>query len=621
MATDEQEKPIQEVLSFPILLSDRIRTAVDDAGTFKADCADVAKQVDRIACMLRSTVRFAASSLYERPVRRILAEVSRTLGRSLKLVKRCKRRRRLLLCLGRVARSDFRKLHGLLEASVADMRWLLGILDRDSGIVLSLPPIASTDPILSFVWSFVAALHCGEPGDRIEAASELSSLARDNDRNKQIIVDEGGVPPLLNLLKDGSFPDAQIAAANALFEVADSWDRVRLMGKEQGIFSVVVQVLGKSPMRVQIRVANLISRMVELDPESQEDFARENVIRPLVTLLSFETFVDGEERNPTLGIHSVVKINKEMERNSENSNHRRHLSSSKETERNSENPKQGRHLSWSWSFCSDGSNGNYRKERENEDPGVKHKLKIACAEALWMVAKGSVLNSRRITETKGLLCLVKLVEKSQGELQFNCLMAIMEITTAAELSVDLRRAAFRNNSPAAKAVVDQLLRLIKEFDSPSVQIPSIKSIGSLARTFPARETRTIALLVERLCHENQDVATEAAISLGKFACPENFLCVQHSKTIIEFNGVPPLMRLLRAGERAQLHALILLCYLAMHAGNTEDLEQARVLIALEGVDRTVVAQNHELGELVPKAIYHLNLYQASVHPHRQPYAP
>lgn len=200
-------------------------------------------------------------------------------------------------------------------------------------------------------------------------------------------------------------------------------------------------------------------------------------------------------------------------------------------------------------------------------------------------------------------------------------MAIMEITTAAELSVDLRRAAFRNNSPAAKAVVDQLLRLIKEFDSPSLQIPSIKSIGSLARTFPARETRTIALLVERLCHENQDVATEAAISLGKFACPENFLCVQHSKTIIEFNGVPPLMRLLRAGERAQLHALILLCYLAMHAGNTEDLEQARVLTALEGVDCTVVPQNHELRELVPKAIYHLNLYQASVHPHRQPYAP
>ncbi|KAE9454119.1 hypothetical protein C3L33_13982, partial [Rhododendron williamsianum] len=586
MATDEQEKPIQEVLSFPILLSDRIRTAADDAGTFTADCADVAKQVDRIAHMLRSTVRFAASSLYERPVRRILAEVSRTLGRSLKLVKRCKRRRGLLLCLGRVARSDFRKLHGLLEASAADMRWLLGILDRDSGIVLSLPPIASTDPILSFVWSFVAALHCGEPGDRIEAASELSSLARDNDRNRQIIVDEGGVPPLLNLLKEGSFPDAQIAAANALFEVADSWDRVRLMGKEQGIFSVVVQVLGKSPMRVQIRVANLISRMAGLDPESQEDFARENVIRPLVTLLSFETFVDGEERNPTLGIHSV-----------------------------------GRHLSWSWSFCSDGSNGNYRKERENEDPEVKHKLKIACAEALWMVAKGSVLNSRRITETKGLLCLAKLVEKSQGELQFNCLMAIMEITTAAELSVDLRRAAFRNNSPAAKAVVDQLLRLIKEFDSPSLQIPSIKSIGSLARTFPARETRTIALLVERLCHANQDVATEAAISLGKFACPENFLCVQHSKTIIEFNGVPPLMRLLRAGERAQLHALILLCYLAMHAGNTEDLEQARVLIALEGVDPTVVPQNHELRELVPKAIYHLNLYQASVHPQRQPYAP
>lgn len=413
-------------------------------------------------------------------------------------------------------------------------------------------------------------------------------------------MDEGGVPPLLSMLKDGSFPEAQIAAANVLLEVGDSRARVRIMGREVvGFFVAVVQVLGKSPMRVQVRVANLVSRMVELDPESQEDFARENVIRPLVTLLSFETFADGEERvsnNPTLGIHSVVKMNKGVERISENS-------------------KQGRHLSWSWSFCSDGGNGNYRKERENEDPGVKHSLKVACAEALWMLAKGSVSNSRRITETKGLLCLAKLVEKSEGELRFNCLMAIMEITVAAEISVDLRRAAFRNNSPAAQAVVDQLLRVIKEFDSPSLQIPSIKSIGSLARTFPARETRIIALLVERLCDVIQDVATEAAVSLGKFACPENFLCVQHSKTIIEFNGVPPLMRLLRAGEQVQLHALILLCYLAMHAGNSEDMEQARVLIALEGVDRMVVSQNHELRELLPKAIYHLNLYKASDYSH------
>ncbi|KAJ0864565.1 putative armadillo-like helical protein [Helianthus annuus] len=97
-------------------------------------------------------------------------------------------------------------------------------------------------------------------------------------------------------------------------------------------------------------------------------------------------------------------------------------------------------------------------------------------------------------------------------------MNVMEIAAAAESNPELRRAAFMSNSPAAKAVVDQLLRLIQESE-----IPAIKSIGSLARTFPARETRVIGPLVKQLSHQNPDVVTEAAIALGKFASPDNFL--------------------------------------------------------------------------------------------------
>ncbi|KAK9276875.1 hypothetical protein L1049_006412 [Liquidambar formosana] len=217
---------------------------------------------------------------------------------------------------------------------------------------------------------------------------------------------------------------------------------------------------------------------------------------------------------------------------------------------------------------------------------------------------------------KGWLCLAKLIEKEWGELQVNCLMTIMEITAAAESNADLRRATFKTNSPAAKAVVDQLSRVIKEADSPSLQIPAIKSIGSLARTFPARETRVIGPLVTQLSHRNQEVATEAVVSLCKFACPDNFLCMEHSKAIIEFNGVQPLMKLLRGNERTQLHRLFLLCYLATHAGNSEALEQGRVLNALDGADRSVTGQHPELRELVSKAIYHLNLCHAGIHPQR-----
>ena len=608
MASELEEKLIEEELGYPIRLSEQVRAAVDEANWFKLECSEVGKQVDRVSQMLRTMTRFASTAqfLYDRPIRRVTAEVSKNLERALTLVRKCKRRSVLRRVVTIVSAADFRKVQSFLESSVGDMRWLLSIFDTENGGGGGIPPIASNDPIVSWVWSFVATLQMSQLPEKIEAANELASFARDNDRNKKIIVEEGGVPPLLKLLKDGASLEAQIAATTAIYNLANDQERVRAIVNELGV-QIIVQVLSDSPMVVQTQAARLVARMAEYDPIAQEDFAREHVIRPLVTLLSFETFVD--DHNDQLSkqsFHSIVQINKQMEKKTLTRPSSRPYSNS-----NSNSNSNYYHYYY---HNNEGSSraGQHRRERENEKPEVKLSLKISCAGALWMLAKGSVMNSKRITETKGLLCLAKLVEKEEGELQYNCLMTIMEITAAAEYNADLRRSSFRINSPAAKAVVEQLLRVIRELDNPVLQIPAIKSIGSLARTFPARETWVINPLVTQLSHRNPDMAAEAAISLGKFACPDNFLCVEHSKTIIEYNGVPQLMRMLRANERAQLHGLILLCYLAIHAGNSEALEQARVLTALEGADRTVVAQHPELRELVSKAIDHLNLYQVGV---------
>nr|XP_023898216.1 uncharacterized protein LOC112010105 [Quercus suber]POE53649.1 hypothetical protein CFP56_36813 [Quercus suber] len=621
MATELEEKLIEEELGYPIRLSEQVRAAVDEANLFKLECSEVGKQVDRVSQMLRTMTRFASTAqfLYDRPIRRVTAEVSKNLERALTLVRKCKRRSVLRRVVTIVSAADFRKVQSFLESSVGDMRWLLSIFDTENGgaggggINLSLPPIASNDPILSWVWSFVATLQMSQLPDKIEAANELASFARDNDRNKKIIVEEGGVPPLLKLLKDGAALEAQIAATTAIYNLANDQERVRAIVNELGV-QIIVQVLSDSPMVVQTQAARLVARMAEYDTIAQEDFARENVIRPLVTLLSFETFVDDhKDQSSKQSFHSIVQINKQMEKKTLTRPNSRPYS-------NSNSNSNYYHYYY---HSNEGSSraGQHRRERENEKPEVKLSLKISCAGALWMLAKGSVLNSRRITETKGLLCLAKLVEKEEGELQYNCLMTIMEITAAAESNADLRRSSFRINSPAAKAVVEQLLRVIRELDNPILQVPAIKSIGSLARTFPARETWVINPLVTQLSHRNPDVAAEAAISLGKFACLDNFLCVEHSKTIIEYNGVPQLMRMLRANERTQWHGLILLCYLAIHAGNSEALEQARVLTALEGADRTVVAQHPELRELVSKAIDHLNLYRVGVQSQMHSFVP
>ncbi|KAL6174934.1 hypothetical protein ACLB2K_051579 [Fragaria x ananassa] len=569
---ENDEKTLQEELSLPILLADRVLKSAHEAESSKPECSDLAQQVDRLSHMLRSAVRISAASpsLYERPVRRIAADVTKNLDRALTLVRKCRHSGVLRQVFSITTAADFRKVSNLLESSIGDMKWLLSVFESD-GANLSLPPIASNDPILSWVWSYIATIQMGQLRDRVEAASSLVSLARDNDRNKKIIVDEGGVTPLLKLLKEGSSPEAQVAAANALFHLATDRERVRIVIDLNGI-PMIVSVLGDSPMRVQAAVVRLVAEMAELDPIAQEEFARENVTRPLVSLLAMDTVLD----EPKLqfgkpSIHSLV-ISKELVGKGANSSSRLGSFSSNH-------------------YSSDGSSRgglHYRKEREREveSAEVKLKLKVGCAEALWKLCRDSAV---------------------------------------AESNPELRRSAFKPNSPAAKAVVDQLMRVIQEESNPDLQLPAIKAIGSLARTFAARETRIVGPLVARLGNENVDVATEATIALGKFVCLENFNRVEHSKTIIEFDGVPSLMRLLKATDRinevAHMHCLVLLCYLALHVGNSKALEQAQVLSTLEGGARSAVAQNPDLKELFSRAIHHLSLYQPGAHPHRQTYMP
>ncbi|XP_008807449.2 uncharacterized protein LOC103719816 [Phoenix dactylifera] len=605
-------KTIEEDFSLPILLAERVRKAVGEAESFKSECAELGRQADLLAGMLRAAVRrlSAIPNPYERPARRIAAQTSKSLDRALSLARRCRRagviRRVVSITTGS---ADFRKALALLDASLGDLRWLLSIYSFDDlsdggggggGLVLSLPPIASTDPILSWVWSCVAAVQmAARPSDRAEAATSLANLALDSRRNKKIIIEEGGVPPLLALLRDGAASlDAQIAAAAALTNLSADCELVSLIVADLAV-PVVVQVLADAPMRLQARLAVLVARMAAHDPVAQEEFARENAIRPLVSLLSFELPLDDASPNskkPT-SLHSLVRINRESAANSPNLPNGKGVLASRD---------QHPHPPYYYYH-------HHRKERENESPEVKLQLKVACSEALWMLSRNCVSNSRKITETKGLLCLSKLLEREKGELQFNCLMTVMEIATAAESDADLRRSAFKMNSPAAKSAVEQLLRVAQEGSSPSLQIPAIKSLGSLARTFPARETRALRPLVAQLGHWNPDVAAEAAIALGKFASPENFLCVEHSKAIMEFEGVPPLMRLLRPGEKAQLPGLVLLCYLALHVPSNEALERAKALGTLESVSRSAVAQHASLKELLPKAIYQLELYRAEGH--------
>ncbi|KAI6694898.1 hypothetical protein NL676_022608 [Syzygium grande] len=222
------EGRVEDALSHPIVLAERVRAAVKESESFTLECAEIGRQVERLSQMLRALARLASSPpppLYDRPVRRVAAEVARSLERALSLARKC-RRRNLIRRLVRITSvTDFRKVLSLLEASVGDMEWLLSVLGPD------------------------------EPGGG--GGGGLCSpcrRSRDNDRNKKIIVEEGGVPPLLRLLKEAAAPEAQIAAAVALFNLANDQERVRVVVSELGV-PLIVKVLRDAPMRVQIHGA------------------------------------------------------------------------------------------------------------------------------------------------------------------------------------------------------------------------------------------------------------------------------------------------------------------------------------------------------------------------------
>ncbi|KAA3482169.1 Armadillo repeat only 4-like protein [Gossypium australe] len=183
-------------------------------------------------------------------------------------------------------------------------------------------------------------------------------------------------------------------------------------------------------------------------------------------------------------------------------------------------------------------------------------LKISCSKALWKLAQGSFSNCQTFNGDERNAML------SQG------------ITSIAESDDDFRRLAFTSSSPDAKAVVDELLR-----------------------------SRVIGPLVSRLGNTDQDVAMEAAIALKKFVSTDNYLSSEHSKSIIEFEGVPLLTELLNSGDKnTHPHILALICYLAQHDSNSNVLIKADLLTALQTIAPKVNREYTELETLVPHTI-------------------
>ena len=653
---------VKQILARPIQVADQVTKAADEAQSFKQDCQELKGKTEKLSGLLRQAAR-ASNDLYERPTRRIIDDTEQVLDKALALVIKCRATGLMKRVFTIIPAAAFRKTSMQLENSIGDVSWLLRVSasadDRDDEY-LGLPPIAANEPILCLIWEQIAILYTGSLDERSDASASLVSLARDNDRYGKLIIEEGGVPPLLKLAKEGK-PEGQENAARAIGLLGRDPESVEQI-VNAGVCSMFAKILKEGHMNVQSVVAWAVSELAAHHPKCQDHFSQNNIIRFLVSHLAFETVQEHSKytivSKQTMSIHSVVMAsntpeqtnkkehgddNKKININiahpmgnqtdsqmhnvvtntlamrsqtpdsstpaqpnnySTNQHHVNHPKGSQQNVKSHQHHHQHRpqHVSLS---------GTSIKGREFEDPATKAQMKAMAARALWQLCKGNLGICRSITESRALLCFAILLEKGADDVQSYSAMALMEITAVAEQNADLRRSSFKPTSPAARAVVDQLLKVIEKADS-DLLVPCIKAIGNLARTFRATETRIIGPLVKLLDEREADISIEAAIALNKFATPKNYLHVSHSKAIIHAGGAKHLIQLVYFGEQlVQFPSLTLLCYIAFNIPDSETLAQEEVLIVLEWASKQAhLSGDPDIDNLLPEAKSRLELYQS-----------
>ncbi|XP_010941293.1 uncharacterized protein [Elaeis guineensis] len=621
---------VKQILTKPIQLADQVTKWADEAHSYKQECMEVKAKTERLAGLLRQAAR---AELYERPARRIMNDTEQVLEKALTLVSRCRARGLMKRVFRILPAGAFRKMGIQLDNSIGDVSWLIRVsiaaADDDFGH-LGLPPIAQNEPILFLIWEQIATMFTGSLDARADAAASLVSLARDNDRYGKLIIEEDGVGPLLRLFKDGRV-ETQENAALAIGLLARDPESVERMVLA-GVCSVFAKVLKEGAMKVQGMVAWAVSELATNHPKCQDVFAQNNVIRLLVTHLAFETVQEHSKYaipSKGMSIHSVVMANNaaadhnsmpvdtpeqsQMQHPYGNNKNLMHnviqstMAKSGNTQSNANGTAGGPKHKLNASLNSTGIKG-----RESEDPATKAYMKAMAAKALWHLAKGNSAICKSITESKALLCFAVLLEKGADEVRYNSAMALMEICQVAERDADLRRSAFKPASPAARAVVDQLLRIVDkaEYDD-DLLVPCIVALGCLSRTFQASETRIIGPLVRLLDEREGVVMKEATLALTKFACTENYNHLDRSKAIINAGGAKHLVQLVYFGEEIQIPALTLLCYIATHVPECEALAQAEVLTVLEwSYKQAYMVQDPTVENLLHEAKTRLELYQS-----------
>lgn len=632
------------MLAKPIQLADQV---AKQAGwqCLRTECTELRARAEKLATLLRQAAR--VPDLYERPAARVMAETVQALNKAAAAAARCfQSHSRLRRFFTLNPASGIPRTLALLDTAQEDVAWLIRIsspADEDDGL-RGLPNIAQNEPVLGMVWDHVARLQTGAHSARAESAATLASLARDSPHFAKYIIEEDGVAPLVRLLKEGA-DDAREHAAAALGLLGRDEESVDKL-LQCGVCAALAQALKEPPARVQAAAAEAVASLAHHSRKCQDLFAQTNVVRHLVGHLAagiineHAKYSIGVGRNgtpppppppqPMTSLHSVVLAKSHSVRQGNDPAANPLSGGQQQQVRKSQmqsvvhsaiaanttangvatSPARSQHLR------SNGSSGRGSRRTTEEDPATKAQMKAMAAKALWKLARSNAGVCTSITESRALLCFARLLDDTADmgttpALRFYSAMAVMEITRVAEHNLALRQSAFKPSSPAAKAVVDQLLRVVRKADDDDLLLPCVTALGCLSRTFTASETRVVGPLVSLLDEREVPVTREAVLALTKFACSENHLHVNHCKAVVDAGGARHLVQLVYLGDEVQVEALILLCYVALHVPESEEVAQAGVLAVLLWASKQAqMVQDTRVEALLPDARARLELFQS-----------
>ncbi|CAN1297254.1 hypothetical protein LINPERPRIM_LOCUS23384 [Linum perenne] len=206
--------------------------------------------VEKLAALLRQAAR-ERSDLYQRPTCRIVHGTEQVLDKALTLVLKCQGERIINRVITIIPTSEFR-VKDQLENSIRDVSWLLRV-----SAAAGLSPI---DANLRLIWEQISVLDTSSLDNRSHAAALLGSMTRDDHRCFKLIIEEGGVQPLLKLAEDGE-PEGQENAARAIGFLGRDKESVEHM-VQAGVCSVFAKILKEGgPMKVQAVVSWAISEL------------------------------------------------------------------------------------------------------------------------------------------------------------------------------------------------------------------------------------------------------------------------------------------------------------------------------------------------------------------------